>query len=176
MLDIRTAEPGEYEKVKEFYYDIIDLMKKMEYQPGWKKGIYPTDGYLKQNIEQKQLYIGLMEGVIVSAMVVNHDFNEEYKKVKWSVEAGDEDVNVIHILCVHPEFSRQGAAKEMVNRVLDLTKSNHQKAIRLDVLKGNVPAERLYPSIGFKYIAAERMYYDDTDWMDFLLYEYPIEA
>lgn len=173
---IRTAKVVEYEKVKTFYYEIIDLMEDMEYKPGWEKGIYPTDEYMKESIERQQLYVGTIDGEIVSAMAVNQSFNEEYKKVKWSVDAKVEEINVIHILCVHPKVAHEGLAKEMVGWVIDFTRNNHQKAVRLDVLSGNVPAEKLYPSIGFKYITTERMYYEDTDWMDFLLFEYPIEA
>lgn len=41
------------------------------------------------------------------------------------------------------------------------------------VWKGNLPAEKLYEGFGFKCIATISMYYEDTDWTDFELYEYP---
>lgn len=45
-------------------------------------------------------------------------------------------------------------------------------ALRLDVLGGNVPAERLYTGQGFTYRGTVRMFYDDTGWTDYGLYEY----
>ena len=50
--------------------------------------------------------------------------------------------------------------------------STHQKAIRLDVLGGNVPAEKLYTDLGFKYMDTLKMYYEYTCRTDYELYEY----
>ncbi|QQB18031.1 hypothetical protein [Veillonella parvula] len=50
-------------------------------------------------------------------------------------------------------------------------KENKQKSIRLDVLKGNVPAEKLYSSMSFKYICTLPMYYEDTGLTDYEIYE-----
>ncbi|MEF2647863.1 MAG: hypothetical protein ACLRRN_03680 [Oscillospiraceae bacterium] len=46
------------------------------------------------------------------------------------------------------------------------------RALRLDVLGGNVPAERLYAVQGFARRGTVRMFYDDTGWTDYGLYEY----
>ena len=74
---------------------------------------------------------------------------------------------------MHPRFAGRGLAKELVDWALDFARSQGQEAVRLDVLKGNLPAERLYRGRGFCYVDTFRMYYDDTGWMDFELYEYP---
>ena len=49
--------------------------------------------------------------------------------------------------------------KKLVRFAIEYAKQNHQKAIRLDFLKGNIPAERLYSSMGFKYLHTLQMYY-----------------
>lgn len=46
------------------------------------------------------------------------------------------------------------------------------RALRLDVLGGNVPAERLYTGQGFARRGTVRMFYDDTGWTDYGFYEY----
>ena len=48
------------------------------------------------------------------------------------------------------------------------------KAVRLDVLKGNVPAERLYKGMGFHYVSTVKLFYEDTGRVDFELYEYEV--
>ena len=48
------------------------------------------------------------------------------------------------------------------------------KALRLDVLEGNLPAERLYEKVGFQYAGSLNIFYEDTGWADFNLYEYEI--
>ena len=173
-VKIRLAQIDEYERVKDFYYDVIDGFRDAEYSPMWEKGVYPTDEYLYEAIEKQELYVGMVGEGMVAAMVLNHHFNEGYNKVHWLVDAVGDEIQVIHTLCVHPKVGHRGLAKEMAQWAIENARELKKKTLRLDVLQGNVPAEKLYPSSGFKYITTERMYYDDTDWMDFLLYEYPL--
>ena len=67
---------------------------------------------------------------------------------------------------------KEGYAKAMVQKAIDIAIETGMKAIRLDVLGGNIPAERLYQGFGFRYMATLKMYYEDTGWTDFKLYEY----
>ena len=57
---------------------------------------------------------------------------------------------------------------------MDIRQAEPDKAIRLDVLKGNLPAEKLYTGLGFKYLHTLKMFYEDTGWTDYELYEYRI--
>ena len=171
---IRKAEMHEFQVVRSFYHSLIDAMEGARYSPGWIKGIYPEDEYLKSLIEHGQLYIGVIDDLIVSAMAVNHNSNDGYNGISWQVEANADEVTVIHILCVHPNFSGRGFAKEMLAFVFSLARENAQKAVRLDVLEGNLPAEKLYEKAGFKYIDTSVMYYEDTGWTNYKLYEFLI--
>lgn len=171
MLKIRAANNDDFGKIKNFYWNLIDSFEHMEYTPGWIKGIYPTEDYLLRLIENGELYIGETEGKIASCMAVNHAYNEGYKKIKWSVEAADEELYVIHILAVLPECSGRGMAKQMVQRVIEMARENNVKTIRLDVLNGNIPAERAYTKMGFNYLETVPMFYEDTGWMEFKLFE-----
>lgn len=188
MLEIRRAMPEEYPRVRTFYHQMIDDMQEMTYKPGWQKEVYPSDGMLKEALNRGELYVGELgvieasgeaenertgagEKRIASAMVVNHEYNESYENYKWQTLASKEEILVIHALGVAPAYMGRGFAKQMVEYVTRMGRKNGQKAIRLDVLKGNVPAERLYPSVGFTYLHTLPMYYEDTGWTDFLLYE-----
>ena len=92
-------------------------------------------------------------------------------------------------LCDSTEFVKEGGmficqgcgtkysleeAKSMMREAIALAEQTGQKAIRLDVLRGNVPAENLYKGIGFQYVGTVPMFYEDTGWTDYLLYEYPL--
>ena len=81
---------------------------------------------------------------------------------------------VIHMLGVHGDFAGRGLAKEMVRFALELAKAAGMKAVRLDVLKGNVPAEKLYEGEGFKLVDTAKLFYEDTGRVDFKMYEYEI--
>ena len=174
MLSIRAARSGEYEAVRAFYHSLIDEMQSSPYLPGWEKDIYPSNEYLRALIDRGELYVGEVDGEIAAAMALNGDCNEGYTNVCWPVQAQPEEVVIIHILCVHPRHAGRGYAKALLDWAIADAKRKDKKAIRLDVLKGNLPAERLYRGKGFQYIDTFQMYYDDTDWADFELFEHAL--
>ncbi len=172
---IRKASPDQFPDVREFYYAVIDGIGDSSDSAGWKKDIYPTQGSLYDFISSGELYIAAENEMIVGAMVLNHQFNEEYRTVRWSVQAEDSAVTVIHILAVHPEYTRKGYAKKLVQYAIDHARGNGQRVIRLDVLKGNLAAKKLYISIGFRNVATLPMFYEDVGWTEFELYEYSFD-
>lgn len=169
---IRAAAEQEFDVVQAFYHLLTDAMAHAVYSPGWKKGIYPSDEDLQEALRERTLFVGTEGEEIVAAMVMNHACNEGYGKAEWQIQASPEEVTVLHMLGTHPARRGKGLAKELVAWAIEDAKQRRQKAVRLDVLAGNLPAERLYPAMGFRHIVTIPMYYPDTDWMDCGLYEY----
>ncbi len=62
----------------------------------------------------------------------------------------------------------------MVQQVIKMAHESHIKTIRLDVLEGNIPAEKLYTKMGFVYLDTIQMFYEDTGWMNYKLFEYVV--
>lgn len=171
---IKKASTDQYPAVREFYHSLIDGIEDSPYGAGWKKDIYPAPDYLINTISRGELYIGVEDNKIIASMVLNHECNEGYQKFRWPTEAEADEITMIHALGVHPLQARRGYAKEMVKFAIETAHKNHQKVIRLDVLKGNVPAEKLYAGLGFQYLYTLQMFYEDTGWTDYELYEYRI--
>ena len=142
--------------------------------PGWKKEIYPADSELRAALDEGCLYTGRLNGGIVAAMIVNSAGNDGYRHVEWPTPAEDDETAIIHTLGVMPTYGRQGLGKELVRYAMALARKEGKKVMRLDVLGGNLPAERLYTGMGFRYVQTVSMFYEDTGWADFLLYEYPL--
>ena len=46
----------EYERVRDFYYDVIRSFQDAEYDPQWEIGIYPTDEHLYTSIEKQRWF------------------------------------------------------------------------------------------------------------------------
>lgn len=174
MLNIRTADIADYDNVRDFYYDMTDELEHAEYSPQWKKDEFPTQEYLLGAIKNNELYIGEIDGRIASCMVINHEYSEGYRDVKWSVEASDQELLIIHLLGVRRMYSGQGIARQMIGKVIDFAREKNIKAIRLDVIEENVPAAIVYTRLGFKYIETIKLYYEDTGWTDFKMFEYII--
>ena len=174
MFKIEKCNLQDYLKVRSFYHSLIDEMKDSEFYIGWKKDIYPSPEFLKESIEQGNLYIGFEQDQIAAAMILNHECNDSYERFQWPTQAEKEEVMVIHALGVHPLYSGKGYAKQLVEFAIKIASENSQKVIRLDVLEGNVPAEKLYKSMGFTYLHTLPMYYEDTGWTNYELYEYRV--
>lgn len=174
-MEIIKASENQYSDVRAFYHSIIDSLKNYPYSLGWKKDIYPAPDFLMDSIRKGELYIALdEEGKIIASMVINHECNDSYQKFQWPTEVQANEVTVIHALGVNLAYGKKGIGKKMVQFAIDTAKQNKQKVIRLDVLKGNLPAERLYKSIGFKNLHTLQMFYEDTGWAEFELYEYKL--
>lgn len=171
-LIIKRADLQLYSRVREFYHSVIDGIQDAAYGAGWKKDIYPSPSYLSTAIKNGELYIATKNEEIIGSMVLNHEGNEGYRQFQWPTKAETEEIMVIHALGIHPLEERKGYAKKMVRFAIDLAKKEQQKVIRLDVLKGNLPAEKLYEGLGFKYLHTIPLFYDDTGWTEFKLYEF----
>lgn len=169
-MEIRLADIDEFDKVVEFYNNIIDDMQGMKYHPLWQKRIYPTLGFLKESIGNKQLYIQIVDGNIIGAMVINH-YGNGYDTVKWTIDAKNDEVDIVHALGVKVSLQGKGFASALVKKAIEIAKKNHRKAIRLDVLEPNLPAHELYKKHGFNLCEAKELYYEDTGWTKFMLYE-----
>ena len=170
---IKKACYEQYFAVRAFYHAVIDGLPASGCA-GWKKDIYPAPNYLQESIRRGELYIGMEDDNIIAAMILNHDCNEGYQNFQWPTQAKPDEITVIHALGVHPLHTGKGHAKELVKFAVETARSECQKVIRLDVLKGNVPAEKLYIGLGFQHLHTLQMFYEDTGWSDFKLYEYKL--
>ena len=170
-MTIMKAAPQEYDAVRAFYFDVIDGFEGKEYHPCWEKDVYPVPEQLRSLIGKGELYVGKENGKIISVMAFNHDCNEGYAQIEWPTKAKAHEVFVIHMLAVHPSRCQSGVAGIMVRFAIDQARAQNAKAIRLDVLKGNLPANKLYEAAGFQKLHTLSLYYPDTDYTDFELYE-----
>lgn len=169
---LRQAEDRDLDMVKTLYWEIIDSMKGVPFGPGWKKGIYPSDDFLYNAVHNRELYLLEDNQEPVAVMVLNHQWTQGYEKVKWAVQADRDQVMMIHALGLLRSCQGKGMGKLLVEEALKIAKENRQKAVRLDVLSGNIPAQRLYESMGFQYRETLKLYYEDTGLTDYLLYEF----
>ena len=173
MLElIRKATIEEVERVVNYYHNVIDAMEGSMYNPCWKKNIYPSDDYIKKAIENQNMFIGFDKGRIAVALMLDNNANPGYVDVDWQREYPQHQISVVHIFGVHPYFTGKGYAKQMLAHALDYAREHGQTAVRLDVLSGGVPAKKLYEKMGFKEVVTIDMFYEDTGWTKFDLYEY----
>ena len=69
----------------------------------------------------------------------------------WNKEIPGDNVYVIHVLAVHPDFFRMGIGTALLEYACDMGRKNGVGAVRLDVYEKNFSAIHLYESCGFSY-------------------------
>lgn len=112
--------------------------------------LYPTREDFANDISKKQLYIGIVDGVIAVIYVVNRDCDEEYENGIW--EYPNDTYCIIHRLCVNPLFQHQGIARKTVEYAEKQIMNNGFQSVRLDVFKENPWALKLYDGLGYKKV------------------------
>ena len=172
MSSLEKATLEDFDAVIAFYDQVIDHTPEIELHARWSKGAHPTKEGLKAYIEEGSLYLYREEGAIIGAMALPMYQGEDYHAVDWSVKLPDDQVASLHILGVRPDRQGNGIASEMVRGAIELAKSNGKKAVRLDTLDCNTPAQRLYQSLGFEYRGKQHLYAENTAWIDFFFFEY----
>ena len=171
MLFVRPAQISEYDDVEKFYCELIDAIVGGEFTPEWEWGVYPCERLIKDSIEEQALYLAFLEDCLVGAMILNHDCIPDYDKGKWHIDASKDEIMFIHTLGVSKPHQGKGIAKQMLSSAIEICKEQALKTIRLDILAKNTPAEKLYSSMGFRHVASLKMFYEDTGWADFKLFE-----
>lgn len=173
-LTIRQASVAEFAAVRAFYDHLIDALETRPHHPMWSKDGHPADAYLMAALERSELWIAELQGQLVGAMVVNHDANDGYRNVAWRVQADATEVSIVHALGVSPHCQGQGIGSAMMHHVMDCARAAGEKAIRLDLIDLNLPAERVYLSLGFYKCAEVRLFYKEVGWQLFHMYEYAL--
>ena len=168
---LKRAEYTDLKRIEEYYQDVVNNTENMYKYCRWIYGQHPTDEMIEDYIKSDSMYFSEEEGEIVAAVAVTLFQEESYHPVQWKVEGKDDEVAVLHLLCVNPGKQGCGLAKRIVKEIIDLAKSKNKKAVRLDALCCNTPAHRLYEGLGFVKCGTQNWYAGNTGYIDFYLYE-----
>ena len=109
--------------------------------------IYPTKEDFSNDIKKKELYVGIINNKIAVVYALNKECDEQYQNGEWQY-IGD-NFNVIHRLCVSPDFQKKGIAHTTLLHIESELAFLGIKAIRLDVFCENPYALRLYYNNGY---------------------------
>ncbi|MDY3985530.1 GNAT family N-acetyltransferase [Dysosmobacter sp.] len=83
----------------------------------------------------------------------------EYGQIPWIIPANPKQVAVIHTLCIHPAYSGRGLARRMVAFCEEEARRQGRTVMRLDTWEGNLPANNMYPALGYRYAGAAEFFF-----------------
>lgn len=156
-MKVRLATIRDLNEIEELYGLVSDQMVGSAFDIGWRRSFYPSKELIQLDIQQQTLYVLQKNDDIIGVMVLNHECETCYDHIYWQINADDEEVTVLHRLCIHPNY--RGCGKYFLKQAIMIAQRKNQKAIRLDVLSSNLPAIRLYEKCGFLLQGKQTMDY-----------------
>ena len=148
ILKYRKAEPDDIEDICSIVHAAVEVMERDNIFQ-WDD-IYPAKEDFQEDIEESQLYIGLVDGQIAVVYALNQKCDNEYENGKWKYK--DEPFYIVHRLCVNPAFQNKGVAKSTLLFIEKQLMEKGIHVIRLDVFTNNPFALRLYNSLGYSEV------------------------
>ena len=113
-IKVRIAEEKDVERVAALYEKLHDYLETHENHPRWKRGIYPTKANAEEGFEKGLLYVAEADGKLAGSVIYLREQGEAYNQVKWPEEIPGDNVYVIHVLAVHPDFFRMGVGTALL--------------------------------------------------------------
>ena len=169
---MRRCEWNDLPGILDFYQLVINETEDMPVHARWVYGQHPTEKTLTDYVRQGNMYCSEDGTDITAAVAITLCQTDDYHGIDWQAALKDDEVAVVHILAVNPRFRNSGCAKAIMREVISLAKGKGLKAVRLDALACNIPAHRLYESLGFRKRDVRHWYAENTGWFDFYLFEY----
>ncbi|MBR3465161.1 MAG: GNAT family N-acetyltransferase [Clostridiales bacterium] len=168
---MKLIPASDFESVKALYLDVIENTPDIGKHARWSYGKHPTDESLRAHIANGELYL-FADGEKAAGMIVILMYQgADYEAVDWAQKLENDEAATLHLLAVCPEYQGKGLGFKMIEEAERLALENGKKAVRLDVLKCNVPSQHLYEKAGYVYRGEQNLYAENTGWIDFLFYE-----
>ena len=162
---IRKATQKDLSQVAEIYEELLDHEAATVSYTNWQKGLYPTEEYAAQALEQDTLFVGEDENCrLYGCVILNQIQPAEYANIHWNYSARPEEVMVIHTLCIRPSCAGRGYGKQFVAFSEDYARQHGWSVIRIDTYEGNLPALSFYPPLGYQYAGTTRFHFQNVIW------------
>ena len=171
-LRLKKVSIKDLDQIRALYWRLLDSSPKYGQILQWKKNIYPNDDDWNSYIVKGEMYLILKDTDVIGAVAVTNAQSKEYRKIHWKVKADDQDAAVVHLLMILPEYQGDGAATVALDEIIKLAADKKKKAVRLDAIGTNVPAQKLYEKYGFVNCGTAQEYYESTGETEFVFYEY----
>ena len=143
-MEIRLANDADVPSLVEVLGNVVPLMRDAG-NLQWDES-YPNPSVLKDDIEQKQLWVAEIDGTLGGLAAITTDQSPEYADVGWDV---NERAIVIHRLAVDPKFRGMGVAQSLMRKAEDVAEERGISKLRVDTNTRNEATQRLFPKLGY---------------------------
>ncbi len=146
-----TYRAANFDDLNDIFHLVENAVQQMEQNKIYQwDSVYPTKEDFINDIRKNELYVGIVNEKIVVVYALNQECDEQYKNGEWQYIG--ENFNVIHRLCVSPDFQNKGIAHTTLDHIESELSILGMKAIRLDVFCANPYALKLYFNNGYRRV------------------------
>lgn len=147
---IRKANMSDCTRIAAIYDALLKHESNCGSYSNWKLGVYPTIDVPKSKIPTGTMYVLEENDEICASMILNQEQAQEYETIDWQYSAKDENVLVIHTLCIPPHKAGCGYGTQMIQYAKEYAITTGCSTIRIDTYAYNEPAQKLYLKNGFR--------------------------
>ncbi len=168
---MRLVLTNDFETVRKKYIEVIENTPEIEHHARWAYGKHPNDESLQSYIDRGEMFI-LKDGEdIAGVTVLTMEQGEDYENIPWQENLQNDQVATVRLLAVCPAYRGRSLGMKILKEAMEIAVRNGKKAFRLDTLKSNLPAQKMYERAEFSCRGERRMYAENTGMTDFLYYE-----
>jgi ribosomal protein S18 acetylase RimI-like enzyme len=168
---MNLVQAHDIETVKKLYINVIENTPEIDKTARWVYGKHPTDEGLRSYIENGEMFLLTDRDTVAGMVAIVMHQGTDYEDIPWAEKLENDQVATLHLLAVCPDYRGRALGNTILELAGELAKQQGKKALRLDVLESNLPAQRMYEKAGYEYRGKQRWYAENTGWTNFLLYE-----
>ena len=112
-VSMRLAEPRDMPAVYMIFSDAMDDMNRRGILQ-WDQRYPPLTRFWRNDLARGQLYVGVTEQGVVSAVVLNGECDSQYTNATW---LGTGPYVIVHRLCVTPAAQGAGVGRGLMAAV-----------------------------------------------------------
>ena len=105
---------------------------------------------IKKDIERDELYVKLIDGLIVGCVVLSDLEELAYLNIydgKWETSG---HYMTLHRIAVRNGYYKRGIAKELINKTIEIARGKNVVSIKVDTKETNIRMMNLLIKTGFK--------------------------
>lgn len=168
---IEKCDRSHLDALDVLYDRVVEHLEATVNYPKWTRGVYPCRDSISRAIDAGTQYVCRDGDRAVGAFILNDDPQGDYSVGEWRKPLRDKEFAVIHTLAVLPDESGRGIGRAMIEYCIERSKALGYKALRLDVVPGNLPAIKLYTRMGFEFAGEKDLRRGFDELTTFELYE-----
>ena len=149
-MELKQCKKADIPAVTSFYHQVIAYLEAHTNYPCWSSE-HPSDASTEEAVRRGEQYVCIHDGEILGAVLLSEDPDGDYDAGDWSRKLEQGEYLSLHVLAVKPDCFHSGVGSFMVESCIAIAQKGGYKALRLDIVPTNTPAERLYRKMGFVY-------------------------